>query len=99
MRRELREAALREILRLLEIAARESDTVLKKEAMSHAVELSRSLRIKIPRDVGLLFCRRCLTPYSIKELSRVRVRRGRAGLVLVVTCGICGSVRRLPLRP
>lgn len=86
-------------MRLLEIALRSSDEVLRREAMRHAVELSRSFRIKFPHEASLLICRKCMTPYRFESASRIRVRRGRAGLTVVLTCGACGSVRRIPVRP
>ncbi|MEM0481300.1 MAG: ribonuclease P [Nitrososphaerota archaeon] len=98
MRRGVRGAAVGEVLRLLEIALSTADEALRREAMAHAVELSRSFRVRIPRRLSLLICRKCMTPYRF-DVSRVRVRRGRAGLTVTVTCGSCGAVRRIPLKP
>lgn len=88
-----------EIIRLLELALSTSDEVLKREAVSHAFELSKGFRVRIPRKYSLLICRKCLTPYRFEGVSRVRVRRGRGGKAVVVSCGVCGSVRRIPFRP
>ncbi|GEM_PF-984504 len=85
-----------EIIRLLEQALSTNDEVLRGEAFLHALELSRSFRVRIPRRYGLMFCKKCLTPYRLE--GAVRVRRGRAGLTVVVTCRACGAVRRIPLK-
>lgn len=50
-----------------------------------SIGLAKGLWIRIPRIRGLVFCRRCLAPYSISAGSRVRVRRDRAGRTVVVT--------------
>lgn len=92
-----REAAAAEVLRLLELASQIGPEELRRASVRHAVELAKGFRIRIPRIRGLVFCRRCLAPYSFSAGSRVRVRRGRAGRTVVITCGNCGAVRRIPV--
>jgi len=94
----VRGAAVDEVLRLIELALTTDDDVLKREALAQAVEMSRSFRVRIPRRLSLMICRKCMTVYRF-DGSRVRVRRGRAGLMIVLTCGNCGSVRRIPVKP
>lgn len=96
-REKARGAARAEVLRLLELASSTGVEALRRAAVAHAVELARGFRVRIPRSYGLVFCRRCLAPYSFTAGSRVRVRRGRAGRTVVVTCGVCGAVRRIPV--
>lgn len=98
LRQRVRSIAVGEVLRLLELALSTNDEELRSEAMAHAVRLSRSFRVKIPRRLSLLICRKCMTPYRF-DASRVRVRRGRAGLTVLVKCGSCGAVRRIPVKP
>ncbi len=97
VRERARGAARAEVFRLLELASSTEVEELRRAAVVHAVELARGFRIRIPRSYGLVFCRRCLSPYSFVAGSRVRVRRGRAGRTVVVTCGGCGAVRRIPV--
>ena len=62
------------------------------------VELARKIamkyRLKLPKRYKLLFCKRCLYPYTHGRF-RVRIAKSR----VIITCLNCGSIRRIPIRP
>ncbi|MCS7117905.1 MAG: hypothetical protein NZ957_03865 [Thaumarchaeota archaeon] len=88
---------LMEVERLMELALRTEDGVLRRAAVRHAVELCRRTRTRMPRRYSRLICRKCLSLYKFSEGSRFRVKRGRTKGVVVI-CGNCGAVNRVPLR-
>jgi len=52
----------------------------------------------MPRAYAKLICRKCLSLYKFSGGSRFRVRSGR-GKRVVVTCGRCGALNRIPVEP
>ncbi len=60
------------------------------------VELARRIamkyRVRVPRELKALYCKKCLYPYR-EGRFRVRVRKSR----VIVTCLNCGYVRRIPI--
>ncbi|MCS6788120.1 MAG: ribonuclease P Rpr2/Rpp21/SNM1 subunit [Aigarchaeota archaeon] len=94
--RERSRTVLREVERLMELALHTDDEVLRRAAVRHAVELCRRTRTKMPKRYSRLVCKRCLSLYRFTEGSRFRVRRGRTRCV-VITCGSCGAVNRIPI--
>ncbi len=62
------------------------------------VELARRIamkyRVKIPKDLRITFCKKCLYPYR-SDRVRVRIKKSR----VIVTCLNCGYERRIPIRP
>ena len=97
-RERLRAIVRREVVRLMELALNTDDEVLRDAAVRHAVILCRRTRTRMPRAYAKLICRRCLSLYRFSEGSRFRVRSGR-GKRVVVTCGRCGALNRIPVEP
>ncbi len=95
-RERLKAVVRREVVRLMELAVSTDDEVLRGAAVRHAVVLCRRTRTRMPRAYAELICRRCLSLYRFSEGSRFRVRSGR-GKRVVVTCGRCGSLNRIPV--
>jgi len=92
----LRAVVRREVERLMELAMKTEDEVLRDAAVRHAVALCRRTRTRMPGPYAKLICRRCLSLYRFSEGSRFRVRSGR-GKRVVVTCGRCGAINRIPV--
>ncbi len=92
----LRAIVRREVERLMKLAIETDDEVLRDAAVRHAVALCRRTRTRMPRPYAKLICRRCLSLYRFSEGSRFRVRSGR-GKRVVVTCGRCGALNRIPV--
>jgi len=97
MSRPDRKAIAREIDRLLNLALRTEDDQLKRSAVKHAVMLSRSVRLKIPRKYSLFICRKCFSLLSTSKNARIRVRRNRNRLI-VIKCLSCGASKRIPIK-
>jgi RNase P subunit RPR2 len=94
----LRAIVRREVVRLMELALSTDDEVLRDAAVRHAVILCGRTRTRMPRAYAKLICRRCLSLYRFSGGSRFRVRSGR-GKRVVVTCGRCGALNRIPVEP
>jgi len=62
------------------------------------VELARRIatryRIRIPKELKMTFCKKCLYPYRSDKV-RIRVRKSR----VIITCLNCGYEKRIPIRP
>jgi ribonuclease P protein subunit RPR2 len=58
-----------------------------------ARRISMRLRVRIPKDLRRLFCRRCLQVLVPGESGRVRIHRGK----VIVTCRACGRQKRYPV--
>ena len=64
--------------------------ILRQSAIQKLVALNRRHRLKMPKSVGILFCKKCLTFYD-SENSRTRIKNGQ----IIKSCHICQDVRRL----
>ncbi len=87
----------KEIDRLLNLALSSEDEQLKRSATKHAVMLSRSVRLRIPRKYSLFICRKCFSLLSSSKSARIRVKKNRNWL-MVIRCLTCGAVKRIPLK-
>ncbi len=92
-----KKAVAKEIDRLFNLALSSEDEQLKRSAIRHAVALSRSVRVRIPKKYSLLICRKCFSLLSSPKSARIRVRRNRNWLI-VIRCLTCGAVKRIPLK-
>jgi RNase P subunit RPR2 len=92
-----KKAVAKEIDRLFNLALSSEDELLKRSAIRHAVALSRSVRVKIPKKYSLFICRKCLSLLSSSKSARIRVRKNR-NWQMVIRCLTCGSVKRIPLK-
>lgn len=70
------------------------DYKLARRYISLAKRIAERYRIKIPKELKLIFCKKCLYPYR-SDKFRVRVNKSR----VVITCLNCGEERRVPIRP
>lgn len=59
-----------------------------------AREIAMRQRIRLPKSYRRMFCRTCGSYFVPGDNLRVRIARGK----VVYTCGVCGAVRRYPIR-
>ncbi len=82
------------LYRLAVEAARGGDYDHARRLVEHALELLKRMRLRKPYPLRRLVCRNCGAPLSHGVTARVRLREGR----VVVTCLLCGYIRRFPFR-
>ncbi|RLI78782.1 ribonuclease P [Archaeoglobales archaeon] len=70
------------------------DYELAKRYVELAKKISMKYRVRIPKELRVKFCKKCLYPYKFGKF-RVRVRKSR----VIITCLNCGFERRIPIRP
>ncbi len=70
------------------------DYELAKRYIKLAKKISMKYRVRIPKELKIKFCKKCLYPYKLDKF-RVRVRKSR----VIITCLNCGFERRIPIRP
>lgn len=94
---EIKRIALDRVTRLMEFARRHARErpELAMEAGKLILRICRKARIRLPTRYKRLICRKCGTPFYIPGSFRVRVRDRRSTHV-VITCRICGYVKRIP---
>ena len=68
----------------------ESSTELKKNALSKLLALNRKHRLKMPKEVNLLFCKQCKKLHNVTN-TRVRIKHGQT----IISCLTCNFVKRL----
>ena len=94
---EVKRIALDRVTRLMEFARRHARErpELAMEAGKLILRICRKARIRLPTRYRRLICRKCGTPFYIPGSFRVRVRDRRSTHV-VITCNVCGYVKRIP---
>ncbi|MFP3909084.1 MAG: ribonuclease P protein component 4 [Halobacteriota archaeon] len=70
------------------------DYDLSRRYISLAKRIGERYRVKIPKELKITFCKKCLYPYR-SDKFQVRVRKSR----VIITCLNCGEERRVPIRP
>ncbi len=95
VRREAAKSVGRLIAASLEVAPK--DLALSESYLKKARRICERYRIRKPPLLRRLYCRKCKHPIFPGRTSRFRVRRGGGGH-LSITCLLCGSVSRIPLR-
>jgi len=70
------------------------DYDLSRRYIELAKKIAMRYRIRIPRELKIIYCKKCLYPYRDGKF-RVRVRKGR----VIITCLNCGYERRIPIKP
>lgn len=94
-RRTEREVARARLRELGELARREA-LAGRLDRADRYVEVARSIamrtQLSLPRELRRRVCRSCYAYLLPGRTARVRLRDG----VLVVTCGSCGRVNRVP---
>ncbi len=68
------------------------DYELARRYIELARKIAMKYRVRIPRELKAVYCKKCLYPYRDGKF-RVRVRKSR----VIITCLNCGFVRRIPL--
>ena len=63
---------------------------LKQNAAEKLIALNRKHRLKMPKQVGLMICKKCQILYDTNN-SRTRIKHGQ----LIISCLKCESVRRI----
>lgn len=63
---------------------------VKQNAAEKLVALNRKHRLKMPKQVGLMICKKCQILYDTNN-SRTRIKHGQ----LIISCFKCESVRRI----
>ncbi len=94
---EVKRIALDRVTRLMEFARRHARErpELAMEAGKLILRICRKARIRLPPRYRRLICRKCGTPFYIPGSFRVRVRDRRSTHV-VITCNVCGYIKRIP---
>ena len=91
-----RDLAVQRMERLFTLAA--AAHAAHPERSNRYVQIARNIstrtRVRMPRPLKRLFCRRCGSFLSAAA-TRVRLREG----VLTTTCLLCGEQMRRPYRP
>ncbi len=59
-----------------------------------AWKLKTRYNLRLPRSLGMKFCRKCFSFWRPGASCRVRVKSG----MVTITCLRCGRIRRLPYR-
>lgn len=70
------------------------DYELARRYVELAKRIAMRYRVRIPKELKVLYCKKCLYPYRADKF-RVRVRKSR----VIFTCLNCGFERRIPIRP
>ena len=63
---------------------------IKQNAAEKLIALNRKHRLKMPKQVGLMICKKCQILYDTSN-SRTRIKHGQ----LIISCLKCESVRRI----
>ncbi len=63
---------------------------LKQNSAEKLIALNRKHRLKMPKQVGLMICKKCYVLYDTNN-SRTRIKHGQ----LIISCLKCESVRRI----
>ncbi len=101
-RRKLRDLAIQRIVYLYRLAvgrARSRDYGLARRYVELAIRIAHKARVKPPKYIRRGYCRRCRVPLVPGLTARYRVRSvGRRGSRVVVTCLLCGWMRRYMIK-
>ena len=73
----------------------QSDALLKQNAATHLMKISRRHRLRLPPQSELRICKSCWISHRQADTLRVRIKHGQR----IVTCLQCQSVRRFGAGP
>ncbi len=91
----------RELARLINLSidlARKGLVEDSRLVVSQALELSKSTRVRMPIHMKRLICKNCLAPLIPGVTARVRLRSQGRFSYTVVSCRLCGWIRRIPYK-
>ncbi len=63
---------------------------LKNNALEKLISLNRKHRLKMPKEVSLMYCKQCKLLYDSTN-TRVRVKHGQS----IISCLECNDIRRI----
>jgi len=66
------------------------DSKIKNNAVKNLIALNQKHRLKMPKKVGLMICKKCKVIQNPVN-TRVRIKHGQ----LIVSCLDCNNIRRL----
>ncbi len=84
---------IEDLFQLAEAMYQRGEVELSKGYLKLARKISLRVRIKIPKDLKIRYCKRCFTPLIPGKSCRVRVKKKR----IIYTCLNCGKIRRYPI--
>ncbi len=87
---------MRELIELSISKWKGGDKKLAVRYISIVKKYAEKNKVKIPKEVKLKFCRKCLVPWIPNET--VKIRLSRRGHYLIYTCLNCGYKRRIPYK-
>ena len=87
---------MRELIELAIKSWKNGDKDLARRYVYIIKKYSEKNKVKIPKDVKLKFCKKCLTPWIPGET--VRIRLSRRGKYLIYECLNCGYKKRIPYK-
>ncbi|MDD3620971.1 MAG: ribonuclease P [Methanofollis sp.] len=70
-----------------------ADPELSNRCVALARRIAMRQRVRIPKEFGTRFCRRCSAYLVPGSNARVRVQHGK----VIVTCRVCGRQKRYPV--
>ncbi len=93
---EFKSLAFERVERLLELAdgAAASRPDLADRYVRLVWKLKTRYNLRLPREMGTKFCRKCFSFWRPGVSCRVRINSG----MVIITCLRCGHIRRLPYR-
>ncbi len=93
---EFRSLAFERVERLLELAGQAIDgrPDLADRYVRLAWKLKTRYNLRLPKEMGTKFCRKCLSFWRPGVSCRIRIKSGK----VIITCLRCGNIRRLPYR-
>ncbi len=93
---EFKSLAFERVERLFELAevASGGRPDLADRYVQLAWKLKTRYNLRLPRELGMKFCRKCRSFWRPGASCRVRIKSG----VVIITCLRCGRIKRLPLK-
>lgn len=91
----------KEITRILELAftlTRDGRIEESRLAVKQALEISKSTRVRMPRRLKRMLCKRCKAPLLPGLTATVRLRSAGGMSYLVVRCRLCEWIHRRPYK-
>ncbi|GGM78732.1 hypothetical protein GCM10007108_16140 [Thermogymnomonas acidicola] len=90
-KRELRAIARERIWHMFDLASVEDDPALAARYIVIMERLALRMDLTLPKEIKRSYCKVCKWPYRFGTVLRIRRR------LLIVHCGHCGDIRRIPL--
>ena len=92
-KKEIAQESIRDLFRLSEEMYEKGEYGLSSRYLELARKISLRIRVKIPKELKLRYCKHCFTPLVPGKSCRVRIKKRR----IIYTCLNCGKIRRYPL--